>query len=218
MRDGEVQDPGVLGDAIKDLFTSHKLPRDVRIGIANQRVAVRTLRLPLIEDASELDAAVRFAAQDHIPMPLDRAVLDWQVIPPAPGRGGEGVEVVAVAARREMLAVLMEAVRRAGLRLVGIDHSSFALIRALKGPSTVAAPPTAEAAAGAGVQVPAGTPLLPPRRHHQPRGRPRVLLRLLPRARLRHRGHRPVARRQEQPHPRARPPVAAARRPRGPDR
>ena len=66
-------------------------------------------------------------------MPLDRAILDWQVIPPAPGRGGEGVEVVAVAARRDMLSVLMEAVRRAGLRLVGIDHSSFALIRALKG-------------------------------------------------------------------------------------
>ena len=122
MRDGEVQDPAVLGDAIKEMFTSQKLPRDVRIGIANQRVAVRTLRLPLIEDASELDTAVRFAAQEHIPMPLDRAILDWQVIPPAPGRGGEGVEVVAVAARRDMLSVLMEAVRRAGLRLVGIDH------------------------------------------------------------------------------------------------
>ncbi len=156
MRDGEVQDPVVLGDAIKDMFTSQKLPRDVRIGIANQRVAVRTLRLPLIEDPSELDTAVRFAAQEHIPMPLDRAILDWQVIPPAPGRGGEGVEVVAVAARRDMLSVLMEAVRRAGLRLVGIDHASFALIRALKDPSTVAAPPTDEAAQE-GVQVPAGT-------------------------------------------------------------
>ncbi len=153
MRDGEVQDPEALGAAIKAMFTSQKLSRDVRIGIANQRVAVRTLRLPAIDDASELDSAVRFAAQDHIPMPLEDAVLDWQVIPPAPGRQGEGIEAVVVAARREMLGVLMDAVRRAGLRLVGIDHSSFALIRAL----SRSAPAPAPDAAASEDAVPAGT-------------------------------------------------------------
>jgi type IV pilus assembly protein PilM len=133
VRDGEVHDPAALGDAIKELFAAQKFPREVRIGIANQRVAVRTIRLPRIEDAAELETAVRFAAQDHIPMPLDHAVLDWQVIPSAPGDPDQGLEVVAVAARREMLAGLIEAVNRAGLRLAGIDHSSFALIRALRG-------------------------------------------------------------------------------------
>jgi type IV pilus assembly protein PilM len=143
VRDGEVHDAAVLGDAIKELFTGQKFPRDVRIGIANQRVAVRTIRLPLIEDPGELETAVRFAAQDHIPMPLDRAVLDWQVIPSAPGDPGDGIEVVAVAARREMLAGLIEAVNRAGLRLAGIDHSSFALIRALRNASPAPEPATA---------------------------------------------------------------------------
>ena len=57
--------------------------KSVRLGIANQRVVVRTLRLPRIEDPDELDAAVRFRAQDEIPMPLDQAVLDHRVI----GRG-----------------------------------------------------------------------------------------------------------------------------------
>ncbi len=128
-----MHDPEALAEAIKELFTNQKFPRDVRIGIANQRVAVRTIALPRIEDRAELETAVRFAAQDHIPMPLDRAVLDWQVIPTAAGQTSEGIEVVAVAARREMLAALMDAVRRAGLRLVGIDHSAFALIRALAG-------------------------------------------------------------------------------------
>jgi type IV pilus assembly protein PilM len=133
-RDGEVQEPGDLGDAIKDLFASRKLPRDVRLGIANQQVAVRTLRLPRIANNDELDAAVRFAAQDHIPMPLDRAVLDWQVCPTPPSPDGTPsptMDVVAVAARREMLEPAVEAIKRAGLRLVGIDHSAFALIRAL---------------------------------------------------------------------------------------
>ncbi|HEY8000628.1 MAG: type IV pilus assembly protein PilM [Vicinamibacteria bacterium] len=138
VRDGEVHEPAALGEAMKELFASQKFPRDVRIGIANQRVAVRTIRLPKIEDRAELETAIRFAAQDHIPMPLDRAVLDWQVIPTAPGDESQGIEVVAVAARREMLASLTEAVDRAGLRLVGIDHSAFALIRALR--ATGAAP------------------------------------------------------------------------------
>jgi type IV pilus assembly protein PilM len=140
-RDGEVQEAEALGDAIKDLFASRKLPRDVRLGIANQQVAVRTLRLPRIGSTDELDAAVRFAAQDHIPMPLDRAVLDWQVVPTPPNSDGspnENIEVVAVAARREMLDPMVEAVRRAGLRLVGIDHSAFALIRALGRSDSVA--------------------------------------------------------------------------------
>src|SRR5262245_15152440 len=54
VRDGEVHDPEVLGDAIKELFAAQKLPRDVRVGIANQRVAVRTIRLPKIENDDEL--------------------------------------------------------------------------------------------------------------------------------------------------------------------
>ena len=138
VRDGEVHDPALLSDSIKELFASQKFPKDVRVGIANQRVAVRTIRLPRIDDRAELETAIRFAAQDHIPMPLDSAVLDWQVIPSVPGDEDQGVEVVAVAARREMLAGLIEAVESAGLRLVGIDHSSFALIRALRGSDAAA--------------------------------------------------------------------------------
>ena len=41
--------------------TTHGLSRRVRLGIANQRVVVRTLRLPAIESPEELDAAVRFS-------------------------------------------------------------------------------------------------------------------------------------------------------------
>ncbi len=150
VRDGEVADPDALGDAIKALFAEHRFSRDLRIGIANQKVAVRSIRLPRIEDKDELEAAVRFSAQDHIPMPLDRAVLDWQVIPNLPGEEGQHVDVVVVAARREMLSGLTDAVRRAGLRLVGIDHSSFALIRALAGASAPApvADPAADAVGG----------------------------------------------------------------------
>jgi type IV pilus assembly protein PilM len=147
-RDGEVVDPGALADALKDLFGRNKLSKNVRFGIANQRVAVRTLRLPPLEDPAELETAIRFQAQEHIPMPLEQAVLDWQVIGQSVGENGErSVEVVVVAGRRDMLTACMEALTRAGLRPVGIDHSAFGMIRALhrEQPSVVGAAEFVEA-------------------------------------------------------------------------
>jgi type IV pilus assembly protein PilM len=131
-REGEVADPEALGAAIKQLFAENKLSRNVRVGVANQRVAVRSMRLPKIDDRAELETAIRFQAQDHIPMPLEQAVLDWQVVGEAVGPGGEPqMEVVAVAGRRDMLSGVVTAVRKAGLRPIGIDHSAFGMIRAL---------------------------------------------------------------------------------------
>ncbi len=132
VREGEVHDPAALSKALADLFEQHKLAKSVRLGIANQRVVVRTLRLPRIEDPEELDAAVRFRAQDEIPMPLDQAVLDHRVI--GRGEGPDGnpqIDVLAVAARRDMIHPLVQVMRDAGLTPTGIDLSAFGMIRAL---------------------------------------------------------------------------------------
>jgi len=138
-REGEVGDPEALTAAIKQLFTENKLSRNVRLGIANQRVVVRTLRLPRIEDENEIEAAIRFQAQEEVPMPLEQAVLDWQVLKSDPEVRAEGkMDVVVVAARRDMVSNLARVVRNAGLRPVGLDVSAFALIRALGGTAPAA--------------------------------------------------------------------------------
>jgi type IV pilus assembly protein PilM len=131
--EGEVIDPSGLTAAIKQLYSQHKLPKQVRLVIGNQRVIVRTLRLPLIEDPKEMEAAIRFQAQEHIPMPLDQAVLQHQVVGGVPAEEGAApqVDVVVVAARREMVASFLEPLRRAGLEPEGIDLSAFGMIRAL---------------------------------------------------------------------------------------
>ena len=131
--EGEVGDPDLLVDALKSLFSQHKLSKQVRVGIANQGVVVRSLRLPAIEDPKELDAAVRFQAQEQIPMPLDQAVLEHQVVGGVPAEEGAQpqIDVVVVAARRDMVSALLQPIRRAGLEPVGVDLSAFAMIRAL---------------------------------------------------------------------------------------
>jgi type IV pilus assembly protein PilM len=139
--EGEVVDADGVASTLKELFAEHKLSKRVRVGIGNQRVVVRTMRLPAIEDPKELDAAVRFQAQEQMPMPLDQAVLEHQVVGGVPAEEGAKpqIDVVVVAARREMVAAAIEPVRRAGLEPVGVDLSAFGMIRALAGVGAPAA-------------------------------------------------------------------------------
>lgn len=134
-REGEVADPDSIAEALKSLFSRHKLSKQVRLGVGNQRVVVRTVRLPAIENPNELDAAIRFQAQEQIPMPLDQAVLEHQVVGGVPAEEGSvpQIDVVVVAARRDMIASFVEPIRRAGLEPIGIDLSAFGMIRALAG-------------------------------------------------------------------------------------
>lgn len=133
--EGEVLDPDRLSAGLKDLFAEHKLSKKVRLGIGNQRVVVRTLRLPAIENPKEMEAAVRFQAQEQMPMPLDQAVLEHQVVGGVPAEEGQApqVDVIVVAARRDMVASFVAPLRDAGLEPVGVDLSAFAMIRALAG-------------------------------------------------------------------------------------
>jgi len=134
-RDGEVADPGSVADALLLLFSEHKLNKRVRVGVGNQRVVARTLRLPAIESPQELDSAVRFAAQEQIAMPLDNAVVEHRVVGGTPGVDGAPpqIDVMVVAARREMISATLKPLRDAGLEPVGMDLSAFGMIRALAG-------------------------------------------------------------------------------------
>jgi type IV pilus assembly protein PilM len=145
-QEGEVLDPDRLATALKALFAEHKLAKRVRLGIGNQRVVVRTVRLPVIEDPKEMAAAVRFQAQEQMPMPLDQAVLEHQVVGGVPAAEGSPpqVDVLVVAARRDMVSSLLEPIRRAGLQPLGVDLSAFGMIRALADESAAATDPAAE--------------------------------------------------------------------------
>jgi type IV pilus assembly protein PilM len=134
VRDGEVMDVETLAAALHELFEENKLSKRVRLGVANQRIVMRTIDLPPLTDPKEIASAVSFQAQDHIPMPLDQAVVEHQVLGPVDTADGPRTRVVLVAARRDMIDRLLEATGRAGLRPQGIDLSAFAMIRALHRP------------------------------------------------------------------------------------
>src|SRR6476659_5042420 len=130
LRDGEVEDVQGMSHFLRDFMKQHNFGKNVWLGIANQQIAVRSLDIPPIEDADERAAAVRFQASEAVAMPLDEAILDYQVIGQATSTEGAGaMRVIVVAAREPMILRLVDAVRGAGLRPDGIDLSAFAMMR-----------------------------------------------------------------------------------------
>jgi type IV pilus assembly protein PilM len=129
--EGEVTDPEGLSELLRAFFHQHDLPKRVRLGLASQRVALRVLELPIIENAQELDAAIRFQAQEELPMPLEQAVLDHRVLERFSDGETSRMRVLVVGARRDSVDRLLSATRRAGLFPELVDLSAFAMIRAL---------------------------------------------------------------------------------------
>jgi len=134
---GELRDPDALAAALRVFFKENQLPkRDVRLGIASNRVGVRVLEVAGVDDPKLLGNAVRFRAQEILPIPLSEAVLDYRVLRERTDETGAVVREVLVAfAYRELVDRYAAVCRRAGLKLIGIDLDGFAMLRALVDPA-----------------------------------------------------------------------------------
>jgi type IV pilus assembly protein PilM len=130
MRDGLVIDPDGLAAELKALFAERHFPKRVRVGLATPRTVLRVIDLPPL-DPGDVKAALMMQAQERIPMPLDRAVMDFQTVGLVDTPDGSRLRVIVVVTEREGVDRLLDTLRRAGLKAEGIDLSIFAVIRAL---------------------------------------------------------------------------------------
>lgn len=130
--DGEITDVEAAAKSLQTLWKNHKIPdKHVVLGVANQKVVARLISMPQM-DRRELRSALQYQAQDYIPIPVEEAILDFDVV-------GEYVtdeqehmmEILLVAAQRDMIENHIAAVEGAGLRPVAVDVSSLAFARVL---------------------------------------------------------------------------------------
>jgi type IV pilus assembly protein PilM len=141
---GELREPELLADALRAFFRKHKLPRQgVRLGIANNRIGVRIFEIAGIPNPKQLENAIRYRAQEALPIPIEEAVLDYHVLGERTDDDGQLVRrILLVVAYRELIDRYVAACKKAGLRLAGIDLEAFALLRALGDPLPSDAPPS----------------------------------------------------------------------------
>ncbi len=117
VHDGEIVRPDELAGEIRRFWRSARFAgKRVRLGVANQRVVVRTIELPALDDERERRAAVEFEAAEQIPIPPDQTVVDSQPVLRFANDAGDRERHVVVAAHRDMVEGLSSTVRQAGLR------------------------------------------------------------------------------------------------------
>src|SRR3954469_343669 len=130
---GEVRDIGALASALGELFRTHKLPRQaVRLGIATNRIGVRSFELEGIDDERQLANAIRFRAYEELSIPADEAVLDYHVVSEGVNEAGLRTRrVLLAAAYRDSIDRYVAACDQAGIQVAAVDLEAFALLRAV---------------------------------------------------------------------------------------
>jgi len=129
---GEIADHAAVVMAVKELVGRGRFgAKRTALGIANQKVVVRQIDMPAMEE-DELKGALQFQAQEYIPIPIEDAILDYQVLEDSVDDKGERtLKVLLVAAQRDMVNTFVAVAQEAGLDPAVVDLSSFADMRSL---------------------------------------------------------------------------------------
>lgn len=135
---GQIVDSDAVVAALKELWHTHRIrSRKVALGLANQRVVVRRLDLPMMTEA-ELRASLPLQVDGLIPIPVDEAVLDFCMLGERDGEDGtRQLQILLVAAQQDMIDQMLDVVRRAGLHAVGVDLDVFAALHSMAAPDVL---------------------------------------------------------------------------------
>jgi type IV pilus assembly protein PilM len=121
--------------AIRELFSATDFStKRVITAVSGEAVIVRVLRLPYFseKETQELQFAVQSEAQDFIPYDLADVAFDYQRLGVIDaGQEGKALEVLIVAAQKDLVAWHTQVAREAGLDPRVVDIGSFALVNAV---------------------------------------------------------------------------------------
>jgi type IV pilus assembly protein PilM len=121
--DGTVMDPAAIVEAIRSLWSRLRLKtKDVAVAIAGHSVIIKKIAVPKMS-AAELVEQVPYQAEHHIPFAKDDVELDYEVVVPE-NQAGQ-MELILVAAKKEVVQDYAGVVRDAGLNPVIVDVAAF---------------------------------------------------------------------------------------------
>jgi type IV pilus assembly protein PilM len=130
--DGEIADIKAVSALLKDLWAKNGFAKNnLTVGVANQKVIVRVIDMPHMNE-EELKGAIRYQAADYIPMPVEETIIDFEILKEYSVKDDEkNMKVLLVAAQRDMIQAYVEALGNAGLYPTSIDVKSFAMMRSM---------------------------------------------------------------------------------------
>ena len=128
--EGEVMDTGIVADAIRGLMASAGIKsKQVVIAVGGRDVIIKKISMERVKE-SEARQLIRWEAEQHVPFDMENVELDFQILDP----DAEGLQmnVLLVAAKRELVENKMALLAQAGLQPSIIDVDAFALHNAFQ--------------------------------------------------------------------------------------
>lgn len=128
--EGEVMDPGIVADAIRGLFvTGGVKQKNVVAAVGGRDVIVKKIQMDRMQEKDAREV-IRWEAEQHVPFDMENVELDFQILDP----DGEGLQmnVLLVAAKRELVENKVALLTDAGLQPEIIDVDAFALHNAFE--------------------------------------------------------------------------------------
>jgi len=124
--DGALMDSVTIINTIRDLTTASKTKtKDVVTSVSGHSVIVKKIALPVMTEA-ELEESIQWEAERYIPFDINDVNIDFQIF----GTGAENPEamdVVLVAAKKDIINDYVSVIMESGLNPLIIDIDSFAL-------------------------------------------------------------------------------------------
>jgi len=120
-----------LAEVIRKLYKEAKISsKEVAIALPEAQVYTRGIKYPLLTDA-EVASAVRWEAEQYIPIPVSEAIIQHQIIERREDTNPPFVSVLLVAAPKELVEKYAKVVEMAKLSLVAVETELISLTRAL---------------------------------------------------------------------------------------
>ena len=131
--DGALMNNGAIVDAIKQLVGQFKLKnREVAIGVSGHSVIIKKISMPKMTQ-EELEESIQWEAEQYIPFDVKDVNIDVQILNPEGGDSATGqMDVLLVAAKKDMINDYTSVVAEAGLQPVVVDVDAFAVQNAFE--------------------------------------------------------------------------------------
>jgi type IV pilus assembly protein PilM len=128
--EGEIMDYGLVSEAVQGLFEDLGLKgADVVTAVGGHDVIIKKIEMDRMKEADAREV-IRWEAEQHVPFDIKSVELDFQILDPE--ADGLQMQVLLVAAKRELVDNKVGLLQDAGVNPVIIDVDAFALHNAFE--------------------------------------------------------------------------------------
>ncbi len=128
--DGAIANPPAVVAAIRSLAKRiHLKGKEIALAISGNSVIIRRLAIPAMEGAA-LAEQMEWEVKQNVPFAREDVIVDWEVLVQRTPEGQ--MEVVLVAAKREIVEQYLAVIKEAGFNPIIVDTAAFAMQNAIE--------------------------------------------------------------------------------------